>query len=378
MPYAPKRKRDECDDDSDEELSPGKQILPVANLPEDFDGVPEDGLQYLFTVRRDARHLPFTTRVTNPYELKDPSPARTDESGTATIHHLLPHDEWRKLFEEHFRNFRKNMATQTTDVHDASQKLMPDKRERDLWWAFIAGRPESDWNPPKKPKQTPKPKGKGRNKPGKMRGFTDDQDEHATDSGALSQETWRVNEEGEVELSYSQDATPAPLGPHLPVDTSTGDRRANVERVLCTGNENQEVPSAKMREPTPSLVSQVDSRMSLHLLMYFAHWINLHLDQPSPSPSYLTETHARWIFVLLSRVEDYVTADDMSLLRSVARSCLSLLKRSLQKGDLTQSNLPEPQMGERSCWMIISVIASIWGQQDLWDEAKDMLAELKH
>lgn len=30
---------------------------------------------------------------------------------------------------------------------------MPDKKERDLWWAFLAGRPESEWNPPKKPKQ---------------------------------------------------------------------------------------------------------------------------------------------------------------------------------------------------------------------------------
>ncbi len=33
---------------------------------------------------------------------------------------------------------------------------MPDRKERDLWWAFFAGRPESEWNPPKKPKQ-PKP-----------------------------------------------------------------------------------------------------------------------------------------------------------------------------------------------------------------------------
>ena len=28
----------------------GRQILPVANLPEDYNGEPEDGLQYLFTV----------------------------------------------------------------------------------------------------------------------------------------------------------------------------------------------------------------------------------------------------------------------------------------------------------------------------------------
>lgn len=122
--------------------------------------------------------------------------------------------------------------------------------------------------------------------------------------------------------------------------------------------------------------------------MYFAHWINLHLEQPHPPSSYLTETHARWIFVLLSRVEDYVTADDMSLLRSVARSCLALLKRLLQndKTDLGEQdvtrvelgNLAESQMGERSCWMIISLVAGIWGQRDLWSEAKDMLAGLEH
>lgn len=50
MPHGSKRKRDECDD-SDEEPSFGKQILPVANLPEDFNAIPEDGLEYLFTVR---------------------------------------------------------------------------------------------------------------------------------------------------------------------------------------------------------------------------------------------------------------------------------------------------------------------------------------
>lgn len=47
-PY--KRKRDDYDSD-DEEPAFGKQILPVANLPEDFDAPPTDGLQYLFTVR---------------------------------------------------------------------------------------------------------------------------------------------------------------------------------------------------------------------------------------------------------------------------------------------------------------------------------------
>lgn len=42
------------DDSDDEDMPLGRQILPVANLPGDFDGEPEDGLQYLFTVRYAA------------------------------------------------------------------------------------------------------------------------------------------------------------------------------------------------------------------------------------------------------------------------------------------------------------------------------------
>ncbi len=30
---------------------------------------------------------------------------------------------------------------------------MPDKQDRELWWAFLSGKPETEWNPPKQPKQ---------------------------------------------------------------------------------------------------------------------------------------------------------------------------------------------------------------------------------
>jgi hypothetical protein len=51
-----KRKRDEFDSD-DDEPSFGRQILPVANLPENFNNEPSDGMEYLFTVRYDTTFL---------------------------------------------------------------------------------------------------------------------------------------------------------------------------------------------------------------------------------------------------------------------------------------------------------------------------------
>jgi len=72
MPHRPaKRKRDELED-SDEEPSPGRQILPVANLPEDFDGEPIDGSQYLFTVRWAASSI--VSPLISAYILVDEMP----------------------------------------------------------------------------------------------------------------------------------------------------------------------------------------------------------------------------------------------------------------------------------------------------------------
>ena len=47
-----KRKRNNIESDSEEEEpSFGRQILPVADLPIDYNDEPQDGLEYLFTVR---------------------------------------------------------------------------------------------------------------------------------------------------------------------------------------------------------------------------------------------------------------------------------------------------------------------------------------
>ena len=46
-----KRKRNDLEESEDEGPSFGKQTLPVADLPDDFDRPPVNGMEYLFTVR---------------------------------------------------------------------------------------------------------------------------------------------------------------------------------------------------------------------------------------------------------------------------------------------------------------------------------------
>ncbi|KAG8218658.1 hypothetical protein J3R82DRAFT_4323 [Butyriboletus roseoflavus] len=147
-----KRKRDELSDSDSDEITPGKQILPVANLPHDFDQDPQDGMQYLFLVRRDARRLPHISRVRNPYEVSEIKVAHTF---TPSSTNFLPHEEWRIAFQRHFSNLRKNLTQATIhidrDHSGPGRSVIPEKKDRDAWWKFLAGHPESAWSPRARP-----------------------------------------------------------------------------------------------------------------------------------------------------------------------------------------------------------------------------------
>lgn len=116
--------------------------------------------------------------------------------------------------------------------------------------------------------------------------------------------------------------------------------------------------------------------------MYFAHWINLYLEQASPQACAITETHARWMFALLSRVDDFLSADEMSTLRSLARGCMGLIKDILQKraqrtAPDVETDVGDPGIAETSCWLVVAAVAGLWGQRDLWQDAESMLADIE-
>lgn len=96
---------------------------------------------------------------------------------------------------------------------------IPQMRNRAGWWAFIAGAPEPEWNPPKKPKADKDKQKFGRG----MRGFADEGD-------------WQGGFEGaEAEASL-----PTPHGTPSPPDHPSED-----------GSRTQ-------REPTPTMLRLID------------------------------------------------------------------------------------------------------------------------
>ncbi|KDR83932.1 hypothetical protein GALMADRAFT_54455 [Galerina marginata CBS 339.88] len=371
-----KRKWEETEDSDEEAPSYGRQILPVANLPDDFNEEPMDGLQYLFMVRRDARQLPGTVRVANPYEQPESStPASLEQSH-------LPSEEWRKTFEFRFQNFRQNFNQPTIHVGTAnagSRRLMPDKKDRDMWWAFLSGRPDSEWNPTKKSKgKLKKLQSLGQG----MRAWTDaDDPAQNVPADTLTYNSWQQrNDDREVEQELRMDVSetlPSAVGTPVPLDCLEGliQSSSSVAEPSSALTEEVLVP----REPTTALLKSIDERVALHLLMYFTHWINTYVKPLGSSAHLPLECHARWIFFLLSRVDEYVAADDMNLLRNLARACISLLKliKQQQKSSPWNSEITSPRkMEQSSCWIIITTIAGVWKQRDLWMDAEDILRQL--
>ena len=256
---------------------------------------------------------------------------------------------------------------------------MPDKKERALWWAYLTGKSETEWNP---------------SKGSKTASFQRRPMEHDEVIGGQDlvyersrQESWQTNDEGEVELVLldPSESLPTPAGSPTYSDDGTADTSCALEKAI-----------SRPREPQPCVLQHVDQvsgftpmtdvysiylqQMALHLLMYFTHWINLHVQKQDPEFRPV-ESHAHWIFALLGKVGDQLSGDDMSLLRNLARACIALIKDLYQASmkDQETENVSDSDgmpMSTRSCWIIISTIVGVWAQRDLWIDAEDVLKSL--
>ncbi len=125
-------------------------------------------------------------------------------------------------------------------------------------------------------------------------------------------------------------------------------------------------------------------KYAMHLLMYFGHWIDRRLEQGSLPYTDITQAHGRWIFSLLSRVDDWISSDEISQLRTLARGCMGLVAEgrrrrppAAREADAGETEEDSIIIDERACWMIVTAITGLWGQTDLWMDAESMLSKIE-
>ena len=112
---------------------------------------------------------------------------------------------------------------------------MPELRARDLWWAFLDGKPESEWNPLKQPKAA-----KHGNKRRRMQAFSDDDLDYGPEQLA-QKETPASASDRRLAQSFSDE------------DLDYGSEHPPSERENPTNASDR-----RPREPTPSIMGFID------------------------------------------------------------------------------------------------------------------------
>ncbi|WVW79777.1 hypothetical protein I302_101747 [Kwoniella bestiolae CBS 10118] len=385
----------EADDDGDDEEggaidNPRSQCLPVGMLPEDFDGTPLDGSQYLAMANRDNRDLPFVKTVINPYktDLIGPTlPSTSQNHASGSRHPALPKESWQELFPIHYQGYRKHIQSQlssspSTSTYPSDYPPIPPASRRSDWYAYING-----YIPPDKSKNKDK-KGKGKAKP----------------------------------IMSEEEMMNASMGQEMDIDTEKVEEEV-VEDVIVgkTSRGNEKVVGAP-REPLLGVLRNLNSSQALNILSHFAHWLSESIEQsPPPIPTspylpptqpgdhppphqhktinHLSSNYFSWIFSLLLITDQHLSSDEISTLRDLARASMKvaghryilgvvgkqigegwklgdeLKAKHVEDGDQGLSSGKEDNSVDQilaRCWLIVHAVASGWGQKDLLYELDNL------
>ncbi|KAK8861349.1 hypothetical protein IAR55_002168 [Kwoniella newhampshirensis] len=298
------------------ERNPRSQCLPVADLPEGFDGVPLDGAQFLALANRTNESLPFVTRVENPYKESSPVEEEVrgievgddDDRGEGSSsmgkrvkqkHPALQRDSWGVLFPIHYEAYRKDLASRWPPSsqlpYPASYPRLPEASRRSEWYMFVNGYEaiaEGQRN------------GKGKKK------------------------VVEVDEEEALNSRTSPVTTP---------------HEAEGSREKLRG---------QVREPLVGVLQQLNASQTIRVLGHFAYWLHETISQIPPSPDLLPTQpddytsdvlnpslstspassravpnplpvhYFNWIFALILTLPPQLSSDEISTLRELARAAM--------------------------------------------------------
>jgi hypothetical protein len=146
-------------------------------------------------------------------------------------------------------------TTYVGPINPPQSRLIPDKKDRDLWWSFLAGRPDSEWNLSKKAKLKLK-KQQSASRGTYARG---DDSSAGKMTAPPTTQSWN-NDEGEVEEVLRIDPAetlPSPVGTPVPLDYLEAISQPSSTTLPSNPAFSEEEKPAP-REPTPQLLKLID------------------------------------------------------------------------------------------------------------------------
>lgn len=136
--------------------------------------------------------------------------------------------------------------------------------------------------------------------------------------------------------------------------------------------------------PSPSLLLDLPSPLLLALLELFTDWFTdrlatyPHLNRTRSSHANLVPSlhEITWLLSLLSKLDALQSGDEISVLRCLSKtlmdiSAVSERESKREEERVGKSKKEREEDEERAearagCWMVVAVVAGVWGQWDLW------------
>ena len=139
----------------------------------------------------------------------------------------------------------------------------------------------------------------------------------------------------------------------------------------------------RTKGPTGALLLRLSTEQILGLLEAFPYWLAHRVPIPDSQGGdggeVIQALHARWLFSLLLRLDGRLVSEEISTLRTLARACVAAITLARIRRKAVRSRSKEVEGGdsearwrrdEAGAWMVVAIVAGVWGQQDLWDDAK--------
>ncbi|GAA6028171.1 hypothetical protein JCM8097_006896 [Rhodosporidiobolus ruineniae] len=382
----------------------GSQVLPVADLEEDWEGDPEDGAQYLALVRREAATHARINRVTNPYEavVDGASAPMVDQPSSR------PSQAWREVFVRNFQEARKRMiAAPIHSLEPIDPAMIPAPRDSDAWRVFINGKRAKAVKPAA---ATVRANGGAAQAPMKM------EQQPLAPPPAEDVEMNDLEAAKAAILASLEIDTPEPTqpsAPPIPTPLPTPAPSAPAPAEPAQPPEYERLPQL----PSPSLLVAIPGPTVIHVLSSLNEWLNERFDAyeealnfvPStifappavrrkpgasaasfksaspaptkkspPKPPLPTAHESHWLLSLLTRLEGLLDGEDLGNLRQLGKTLVQLAEESAKKrpevpvgGRSMERRLQdeEDEEGRARCWMVVAAIAGVWKQEDLWDSS---------
>ncbi|GAA5975396.1 hypothetical protein JCM11641_004252 [Rhodosporidiobolus odoratus] len=377
----------------------GSQVLPVADLDDDFQGDPEDGSQYLALVRREAASRARINRVENPYETMQDEVERE----VAEVPSSRPSEAWREVFVRNFQAARQRMiAAPVPSLPPVDPATFPPPRDEGLWRVFVNGKRAKVKPPPvtANPALQPPVPSAAKSTPVSQPEDVEMNDLEAAKAAILAS----------LEIDTPEPTT-SPILSSFPKRTAGNAPPPDPAPAPAQTPEYERLPQL----PSPALVAAIPGPHIIHVLSHFTDWFNERTEayeealnfvpstifappslrrkgassatarKPSPSPAAAkkpppkpplpTAHEAHWLLSLLTRLDRLLDGDDLANLRQLAKTLAQLAETSAQKQEVAKGGRSmekrqeedEEEEGRARCWMAVAAIAGVWAQGDLWD-----------